>query len=768
MKRLSEGIGSTPRLASPGQAPLVYGAPDLPGIAGSGEKQQSMLMDYYRTLSRHRVLILGLAFLGLAGSLIFHLTTLPLYRARTSVEIQNLNGDFMNIRSVDPTEAVTTGETNIQTQMKLLESESLLARVNQRLSAEAHPPFLAQNDMLSKLRRLLRIDNGSQVSFDALLDQTAGSVRVKQLSATRIIEITCDSWDPKFAAHFCDTLVNEFQNEDLESRGSQAKRTSDWLMRQASDIRQKAEDAQQRLVAATGGNGLVLSQETDTVGEDRLRQMQAELVKAQADRMEKEAQVSVIRSTSIQDLPGGLDSPAFAAAKARVADLEAKVAALVPPLTEANPKVIHLRAEIKEAQEDVQRERQASIQHLQSEYAAARHHEDLLARAYREQESNVSSDLQKGSQVNLLRREVDSEQQLYQTLLQKAKEAGFASALQASTIRVVDDARPPRFAFYPRRISSGTTCFILGALLGIAIAFFRDRNTTVVREPGEIKKFLHMEELGVIPSPTKEKLYLPRQHGGPIFDLHDDFSSAALQTARWKDDFSLVAEAYRNVTLSILLAGRNKQARIYVVSSPSAGEGKTTVTSNIAVALSKSKMKVVVIDADLRKPSLHRAFCVSNTFGLRNILRGEVDIDRFNVAEVCKPTSFPTMWVIPSGEGKEQAAELLHSPRFGDLLARLSRAFDVILVDTPPILHMADARIVARHAHGAILIVRSGVTTREQALHARDVLDRDRVPVMGTILNDFNPAKAGQPGYYKSYYAYEKQSKSEENQLVNS
>ncbi|MBB6143679.1 capsular exopolysaccharide synthesis family protein [Silvibacterium bohemicum] len=767
MKRFPEDAGDRPLYPPVLQPQTAYDPADLAPLPPEAEEQRSFLLEYYRTVARHRFLIISLALCGVLASVILHLTTLPVYRTRTSLEIHSLNGDFMNMRSIDPTEAPSTGETNIQTQIKLLESDSLMERTGERLTAENHPEFVQQNDTLSRLRRLVGIPGGSTIPFNDLLNETSKSMKVKQLGVTRLIEITCDSWDASFAARFCNTLVTEYQSEDLESRGSEAKRTSDWLMRQASDIRQKAEDGQRRLVAATGGDGLVLSQGTDTVGEDRLRKMQSELVKAQADRMEKEAQVSVVRS-SPAGVPGGLESAAYAAAQAKLADLEARVAAIVPPLTEANPKVIHLRAEIKEAQDGLEKERTAGIQRLQSEYSAAKHREELLEMAYNRQESSVSSDLQKGSQVNLLRREVESEQQLYQTLLQRAKEAGFASAMQASTIRVIDEARPPRISIYPNRIATGITSFIVGALLGAAIAFFKDRNTTVLREPGESKKFLHVEELGVIPSPAKGKFLPSGRPKSQILDIENRPCSAELQTARWSDHCSLVAEAYRNATLSILLANRPDQARIYVISSPGVGEGKTTVTSNLGVALSKSGLRVVLIDGDMRKPSLHRALSVPNTFGLRNVLRGEVDLSSSLPAGLCKTTAFPQLSVIPSGVGKEQAVELLHSSKFGDLLTRLSHEFDVVLVDTPPVLHISDARVFARQAHGAILIVRSGVTTREQAMNARDILERDRVPVMGTILNDFNPAKGGNSSYYNSYYAYQQHSESESDLVVNS
>ena len=234
---------------------------------------------------------------------------------------------------------------------------------------------------------------------------------------------------------------------------------------------------------------------------------------------------------------------------------------------------------------------------------------------------------------------------------------------------------------------------------------------------------------------------MPARHAGP---LHI-----------WNEQFSVAAEAYRNTTFSILLASRVLgPAKMYVVSSPNSGEGKTTVVSNLGVALSQSQRRVVLIDGDLRKPSLHKALGTANTDGLRNVLRGEINPLTAPLDTFCQRTSVPNLSLITSGSGKEEVTELLHSVRAADLLHRLGEEFDLVLIDTPPMLHMADARIFADHTDGVILVFRAGVTNLEQAQAAHEIFVHDRVRVLGTILNDFDPGREGKSGYYKSYYNY--------------
>jgi capsular exopolysaccharide synthesis family protein len=457
-----------------------------------------------------------------------------------------------------------------------------------------------------------------------------------------------------------------------------------------------------------------------------------------------------------------MDNPEYRSYQEKLADLKGKVAQLVPPLTEENPKVIHLRSEIRAIETGMEATRNANSSRLKNELETARHREMLLTQAYRLQESNVSSDLGKAAQVLLLRREVESEQQLYQTLLQRAKEAGFASAMQASTVRVVDAARSPKMPFAPRRGTSTMAGLLLGSVFGIGFAFFKDRNSDLLRVPGEIERYLSVNELGVIPATDYGDHTFPAVRKSSLITLNGSSTSTrsenVLDMTGWSSNFSMVAEAYRSATFSILLTGNSsKRARVYVVSSPNAGEGKTTVTSNLGVALSKSNLRVVIVDGDLRKPAIHSAFHLPNDVGVRNLLRGEIDPARAPLGEFCKPTKIPNLSVIPSGSGSEEVVQLLHSPLLGELISRLHREFDVVLIDTPPMVHMADARIFAFYSQGAILVVRAGSTSREQATKARDLFDKDRVRLIGTILNAFHPAKEGLPKYYESYHRYKQE-----------
>ena len=458
----------------PVAASMVEAAPAY-GWQTEPEKKSNLIHDYLRILIRNRKTIFLVALAGAVLGLLVNLAALPLYRARTSLDIQSLNSDFMDMKSVSATgdQGASSTEAYVQTQIKMLQSDTLLDDTVRALEAQPHVAFVERDDLLSHIKAALHLGQSKPISYSMLLHDAAARTKVKPLGLTRLVEITCDSWNADFSARFCNTLTDTFRNDDYATRGAEASKTSEWLTRQVADVRAQAEESEKKLEAATGGNGLVLSTRNTSVLEDRLRQVQEELVRAEADRMEKQATLEVSTTAPIDSLPSVIDNPNFRQYQMQLADLQNQVARSVPPLTEENPKVIHLRSQIKELQAEMEQQRRTIVARVRDEYVSAKHREDLLNVTYQAQQESTSSELDKTNKVNLLRRENDSEQQLYQTLLQRAKEAGFASAMHVNTIRVVDAAKAPLVPFAPRRSGAVAAGFLIGSLLGVGFSFYK-------------------------------------------------------------------------------------------------------------------------------------------------------------------------------------------------------------------------------------------------------------------------------------------------------
>jgi polysaccharide biosynthesis transport protein len=712
--------------------------------------------EYARIVSRWWMVIVGCAVAGALLSLSFTLHVLPVYQARTSLDIESINGDFLNMKDVAATSdsGASSSEAYVETEIKLLQSRTVLDQTVAKMKARPHATALDRDDLISKWKRALHLSNGRDLPYTVMLEDTARRITIKPMGKTRIVEITCASWDPKFAAEFCNEMTTQFKAIDLETRSSEAAKTSEFLTRQVADVREKAEQSEQKLELATGGDALALSKESNSLGEDHLRELEGEIVRAQADRLQRESELQIATNVQPDSVPAAADNPADREYEQMIAVLNSKIAELMPPLTEQHPKIIHLRSEIKAVQDAMEQERAKTLEKLKNKYDAARSYESRLNAVYSAAQANVSNEMSKTERVDLLRREVDSETQLYQTLLQRAKEAGFASAMETTTMRIVDAAATPKVPISPSRGTATISGLALGSLCGVGFAFYKHRTMKFFLAPGDSERFLNVYELGAVPSVS----FVRSRSFYSVLRLKN--SNAATEEAppalaTWKETVSIVTEAFRNVTHSILLSGPLiRRPRIYTVVSPNSGEGKSTVTANLGVAFSKSRMKVVVVDADMRKPSQHKNLGVSNDCGLRNVLREEFDVSAAPLEKFCKQSAIPNLWVVAAGEGDEQPVELLQSKAVASMLKRLTTEFDLVLIDTPPMLHMADARILSAQADGVVLVFRAGVTDRSDAADVCARIENDNITLIGTILNDFNAGRDGRRGYYSSYFKY--------------
>ena len=344
---------------------------------------------------------------------------------------------------------------------------------------------------------------------------------------------------------------------------------------------------------------------------------------------------------------------------------------------------------------------------------------------------------------SLLKREVDTTRQLYESMVQRVKEADLASAMKATDIHVIESARPPQTPYKPVAALNMGLGLLSGLCIGVVIIVQRARSNTRIQEPGETALELNVPELGVIPAVTS-------QSSSPVRRLLNSSASTVSQsrsdlTARKKAP-SVLTEAFRLTLASILLSSKEGlRPRVIAFSSASASEGKTTVTSNLGTALARMNRRVLLIDGDLRKRRLHRLFEVDNTAGLYEALtKGS--------SPSVQETKLPNLFVLTSGKGID-GDSLFHTSKLRDLLEKLKEEFDMILIDTPPLLQVADSRLICSQADATVLVIAQH-TPREVALLARQQLFDDGSHLLGTILNRWDP-KTSLHGYhdYSSYYA---------------
>jgi polysaccharide biosynthesis transport protein len=314
---------------------------------------------------------------------------------------------------------------------------------------------------------------------------------------------------------------------------------------------------------------------------------------------------------------------------------------------------------------------------------------------------------------------------------------------------VVDQAKPPVLPFRPNFPMNTALGLVTGLFVGVGFVLMRDRFNRNIESPGLSPAYLRLPELGVIPAArlaSRRIAWLPASTRVPLQLKGADAASR---------EHANLAEAYRATLTSILLPTLHGQGpRVLVLTSPEAGAGKTTVTSNLGMATAEIGRRVLLIDADLRRPRLHRLFEIPNSFGLTDILRITTPLEEIPVNQLVRQTKIPGLCLVPSGPTTDGLTSLLYSPRLTEFLERVAKEFDLVLIDAPPMLYFADARVLGRHSDGVILVLRSGQTKRDAAILARQRFDEDGTCVLGTILNSWDLKNPRSPYAYAYNDAY--------------
>jgi capsular exopolysaccharide synthesis family protein len=358
---------------------------------------------------------------------------------------------------------------------------------------------------------------------------------------------------------------------------------------------------------------------------------------------------------------------------------------------------------------------------------------------------------------NVLKREVDANRQIYETILQKAKELGITSALRVSNVRVIDTALPPNEAFAVRSLQNPLLGLLTALGLCVAGLLFKSRVDPNLRTPGDGLLHLNVRELGVIPSakyspPINSLRMIWKKQPEGLLSVSNDGLSGSVERATHEQKPSLLAESFRSTFASVLFSLKAHQTSVLTITSPGAGTGKSTCSSNLAIAIAETNRRVILIDADMRKPRLHMIFDVPNTWGLSDLLHSSKSVDPLPLAALIRPTGIKNLRLMPSGPAISTAPSQLFTTRLPEILKRLRKECDVIVIDTPPMLQFSDARAVARHSEGVVLVLRSGKSRRDDAKIAIQCLTADGSTILGTVLNDWNPVQSGH-SYYNRYYS---------------
>lgn len=516
---------------------------------------------------------------------------------------------------------------------------------------------------------------------------------------------------------------------------------------------ERSEDELQRYAQASNLQ-YTGDKDTESAAEEKVKQLQSEVSSAQGDRVAKQARFELASRTPPDSLGEILDDDSLRTIRQKLTDLRRELADLTSTLTAENSKVKRVQAQIAALEIDLSKSRTRILDRIHNDLLAAQTREALLNQELEVHAKIVSEQSGKAIHYNILKREVDSNRQLHETLLQRVKEAGIASAIHSSNFRVIDPAVPPGAPVRPSLRHGMMFGLFFGLVAGVGLVLIRENMDRSVMAPGETAQFLEAPELGVIPSAGDDgRAAVPsaRRRRG----LLEASDSGLIERISFSHQGSMTAEAFRVALTSVLLSSRDgNPPRIIAISSSGPHEGKTTVACNLAIAFAEINWSTLLIDGDMRRPRLHNIFGIQNDTGLATLLQGEAPPSE--LTGIACGTDVPNLHVLTRGKLKSTPSNLLYSQQFPRILAEARQRYDVVLIDTPPMLHLPDARAIGHAADGVVFVVRSGKTTRDTILSARDRFAQDDIRILGSILNDWNPKLTGYYGYenYKDYRSY--------------
>jgi len=698
------------------------------------------LLDYWQLILKRPWTVLATLLIVFTTVAIGTLKQKPIYEGKVLLEISPEEPSVLTFNQVVAAESRDL-DSYRETQYKVLESRTLAERVVQDLALYRYPEFYQSHPILG----LIDMNPDSIPSpsdprpadpnSDAYLNSVNNFSKRLDVSPVRrsnLVEVTFESFDAKLASAVANKLADDYTNENREVKWDEANKASEWLSKQLVGLKARLEKSEDSLQDYAQANSIVFLTERQNLVNTRLDELQQEYTKAQADRYQKQSMYGLVQSGKTQDLPGVLSNGLVQNLATRLAESERDYAQLTATVKPEYPKAIALKKQVDTLQASLDHQKKVLGQNIVEDYQVSLAREKYLAQAVEDQKREVNDIASKTIQYNILKREVDTNKALYDGLLQRMKEAQVSAGVTASNIRVVDAAEVPRGP-KSRVLLRLTLALIAGTALGVGLAFFQEYLDDTLKTSEEVENLLRLPSLGLVQSFPLNGAGKSKQGKLPTIVPGQQVSIApAIQTN------SAALEAFRSLRTSILLSA-NPVPKSLLVTSALPGEGKTTTTVNLGATLASLGSRVVIVDCDMRRPACHRATGVENKPGFVQCLTGHVKL-----AQAILPVpGVVNLWVIPCGPIPPNPAEVLSSPVAGDLLRRLRSEFDYVLVDSPPLLSVADSRILSTLTDAVVLVVRGYETPYHVVRRARALLYGAGARILGVALNDVDIGKSG-------------------------
>lgn len=718
--------------------PTESGAPEG-NPAFSSTAAESAFSEALNVVRKRKLIVIIAAVLGIAFGL-FQAATQPIiYSATGRIEVRGSSGQAsLGMMSA----ASTFGPDDLETEVLIITSQSLMLSVAQEMNLANNPDFMGPGPYRNINDPAIRA---------AVIPRLTGSITVSAIPRTQMIVISATASKPQLAADLVNHLINAYQQRSFESRFASTQRVSQWLQGQLDDLKQQVETSQEQLmdlqkrigVLGLGGDA---SKPATTQVAAAVEALSEAAIKAKVTRILAESRYRVLASSDPSLLESAVtsDGSGSASGLSRLRDdaaqTRAQIAQSLVTLGPKNPQILALQAHLHEVEREIKSEENRILTEAKQALVAAQANEAQTSAALEDQKNQSYQLRDDLVEYTLRQRDYETNRALYEELLGKLRSASVQAGLDALEIDVVDTAFKPAGPTITPRSRILAKDFLLGLILGIVIAFALESLDTGVQSVAEVEQITQLPSLSIIPRVRR----LSGDSAGSMTVAQTNIG--VLSTS--KSQFS---EAFRSLRTALLLATTGHPPKIILISSSTPSEGKTTVATNLAAILAQRETRVLLIDADLRRPNVHHRFGLNGRVGLSTVLSGGATL-----AEAVKNvTEIPNLDVLCSGPVPPFPTEMLSSESMQDLLVECASIYTHIVIDSPPILSVTDGVILTRHADAIVLVVRHGKSSRNAVRRARDLLVRSGAAVTGVVLNSVDINAPEYHGYYGySGYSY--------------
>jgi capsular exopolysaccharide synthesis family protein len=668
----------------------------------------------------------------------------PVYVATATLEIGRENPNILPFPGMESYDFMMDLDSYIDTQSRILASETLALQTIRILGLNADPEFAGGGDSDAIVSGSLK-NQKLPPEIGAFL----GSLSVKHIPNSRLLTVSFESTNPVFAARILNAHLDNYVEQNYKSRYEATADASKFLQSELDELSVKVRRSEDARIAYERANQiwLVGDNTATNVTTQRLADLNKQLADAQSDSLKKQALYEFAKAGDVDAVPQIRDNNVLLGMRQKRSELSMQYNDALNQYGPNFPRVQRIQAQMKELDEQMLRERKGILVQLENDYREAKQQEDILSRAVDAQkaESNVMS--QKMIEYNILKREAEANKTLYDSLQTKLKEGQIASGLKSSNIRIVDPALVPTTPARPAKTRNIALAFLIGLVGGIGLALLREYLDNTVKTPDDVETLARLPSLAVVPAfhddgVSTKRARLLKSAGTNGFQKRIELVAHDLPKSQ-------TSEAFRALRTALLLSQPGHPPQVILVSSALPREGKTTAAANLAVTLAQLGDKTVVLDADLRKPGVGRVLSLGSDkrVGLSSYLAGVSTLDQVVVPHPV----IPNLAAVPTGPLPPNPADLLSSHKLAEAVAELRKKYKFVVIDSPPIMAATDAVILSAQVDGVLLVVRSGETPKEAFTRTRDLLTSVKCHLLGVVLNAVN---TNAPDYYYSYRYY--------------